>query len=98
MKLTLSVLACCALPLLAQAGEPAPAIPIDRVLQIAKDSLAQRHAEVYIQSISLQKPTMFSGNREWFVQWSRPIQGSKPGVKEIGLSVKPDGKIVHVIQ
>ncbi len=98
MKSKLLALAFCALPPLVQAAEPPPAVTIDRVLQIARDSLALRHSDAFIQSINLGKPAVFSGGQVWFVKWSHPIPGSRPEVREVGLSVAMDGKVIHIVK
>ena len=98
----LSVL-CCSVALLAPgvvlAADPAPAVPIERVVQIAKQSLAERKVDgVYIESITLERGTMFSSSRRWYVKWSAPLQGSAPEIHELGLAIKMDGTVIHVVK
>jgi hypothetical protein len=101
MKLKALVLIACLLPILGQAGEVVakPAVLVDEVLAIAKKSLAERnYNHVFIEKISLEQPSFFAKQPTWWVQWSAPVQGSKPTVKEIGLSIRMDGSVVHVVQ
>ncbi len=94
--LAVSALGFCA-PL-AQA-ETAPAFPIEKVLAIANKVLAERNEpDVFIRSIVLTKPAMFSDKQKWEVTWSRALPASKPQLREVGLSVTMEGKAARLVK
>ncbi len=85
-------------PICARAGDAAPAVSIDRALALANESLAKRHADAWIRSVTLETSGLFSKKASWIVKWSHFITGSGPKVREIGLAIKMDGSVEHLVE
>ncbi len=99
MKLLLSLLAGCLFATAAHAAADAPAVSVDQALALANKALARKGVSgVYIESIELSKPTLLSKKWSWSVRWSAPLPASRPEIKEVGLSIDMDGKVVHVVK
>ncbi len=101
MKIKALALIVCLLPVFCEAGEVSakPTIGIEEVVKIAQKTLAERgYDHVFIEKIALDRGPMFSKKQTWWVQWSAPVQGSKPTIQEIGLTIRMDGSVVHVIK
>jgi|GEM_PF-5188868 len=80
-------------------AETAPVYSLDKALTLARKVLAERNEpDVFIRSIALEKPAMFSDKQKWVVTWSRALPASQPRLREIGLSIDMDGRAVRVVK
>lgn len=80
-------------------ADRAPEVPIQEALNLAQKVLAERkESGVYVESIVLSRPSIFSSKRHWFVTWSRPLTAQTPNTREVGLSITMDGKAVRVVK
>jgi hypothetical protein len=77
-------------------ADDAPRIDALRVAKMAADYLATCGKDApYIVSIVLEKDALLRGKTSWVVRWSRPIP--LEGDKEIGMRVRPDGSVTHIV-
>ena len=80
-------------------AEAPPVFPLEKVIVIANKALAEKgEKDVFIRSIELTKPAVFSDKQNWVVTWSRDLPASKPRLREIGISVSMDGRAVRVVK
>ncbi|HEV7403191.1 MAG TPA: hypothetical protein VGO11_09705 [Chthoniobacteraceae bacterium] len=97
LALALGLLAFFSLRVPAQAG---PAISAKRALELAEEALAAKNAgdNVFIQSVALQRTSLVSGKPVWTVSWSENLPASKPGSVEVGVEIRMDGSVVHLVK
>ena len=78
-------------------AENAPAFDALRVAKIATDYLTTHgKGAPHIVSIALESDALMGGKVSWIVRFSRPLLAD--GNKEIGMRVKPDGTVSHLIE
>lgn len=74
----------------------APRVDALRVAKLATEYLAtQGRNAPHIVSIALEKDALFRGKTSWIVRWSGPVVVD--GNKEVGMRVKLDGSVSHLI-
>lgn len=95
LRLLAATLALCAVTGTAVAAEKAPALPIEKALQLAQDYLKRNNAKPAIVALSLEKSALLGGKVRWYAKWSAPVQ--RDGKSEIGLEISMDGTLTRVV-
>ena len=90
------LLAALAFTSLASAADPAPAIPIDRAVQLATAHLTERGlvGQHYIASLTLEDSSVMGGKRYWLARWMPSIKVD--GKYESGLKIEMDGSLARL--
>ena len=94
--MVLALLATIAIPLAALA---APAVGIDQAVALAQQSLRERGLadRVHIVSATLERDSMMSAKKHWFVRWSESIPRAERK-REVGVEVGMDGSVVILVK
>jgi len=88
----------CLLPVVAPAADSAPALPIEKAVELANQALADKGAKgVYIQSVALERTSIIGGKIAWVVRWSATVPGLKSGEREWGLRIAMNGNVLHMV-
>ena len=74
-----------------------PSLDAARATRIASDYLATLGSRApYITTVTLESTALLNGAQSWVIRWSEPIvEGSQ---KEIGVRVKMDGTMAHMVE
>jgi hypothetical protein len=77
----------------------APAVGIDKAVELAQQSLRERGFadRVYIVSATLERDSVMSAKRHWFVRWSESLPRAERK-REIGVEVGMDGSVVILVK
>jgi hypothetical protein len=75
----------------------APKLDAARATRLATDYLATLGPGApHIVSVTLEKSALLNGSLSWMIHWSAPVNDN--GNREIGVRVKMDGTIAHVVE
>ena len=75
----------------------APKLDAARATRIATDYLATLGANApHIVSVQLEKSALLNGSLSWVIHWSEPVMDN--GNREIGVRVKMDGTMAHMVE
>jgi len=82
------------------ADDAAPAISAHQALDAAEKNMNERGLgkELYIESVTLKKDSMFNSENYWFVKWSHPIPATNPDKIEVGIKVRMDGRTTRLVK
>ena len=77
-----------------------PAISAGQAFDAAEKSINDRGLgkEIYIESVTLTRTTMFGGENFWFVKYSHPIAAEGPNQHEVGIQVRMDGSVARMVK
>lgn len=81
-------------------ADDAPPVTAKQAVDLADQSLTDRglRSTIYIESVSIQRVSMFSGKNYWFVKWSHPIPAINPKNREVGMKVNMDGTCARLVK
>lgn len=81
-------------------ADDAPPVSAKQAVDLAEKTIAERGLgkTLYIESVTIQRLSMFSGKSYWFVKWSRTIPAINPKNREVGLKVNMDGSYVRLVK
>ena len=75
----------------------APKVDAARAARLATDYLATLGTGApHIVSVTLEKSALVNGSLSWIVRWSAPVNDG--GNREIGVRVKMDGTLAHLVE
>ncbi len=87
-----AILACVSASAFAQA----PKVDAVKAARLATDYLATLGASApHIVSVTLEQSALLSGSQSWVIRWSAPVMDN--GNREIGVRVKMDGSLAHLV-
>ena len=87
-----AILACASASAFAQA----PKVDAVKAARLATDYLATLGANApHIVSVTLEQSALLSGSQSWVIRWSTPVMDN--GNREIGVRVKMDGSVAHLV-
>lgn len=82
---------------LGAAGAQAPKLDAARATRLATDYLATLGPSApHIVSVTLEKSALVNGSLSWVIRWSEPVNDG--GKREIGVRVKMDGTLAHLVE
>ena len=78
------------------ASAEAPKLDAARATRLATDYLATLGGNApHIVSVQLEKSALLNGSLSWIIHWSEPVNDN--GNREIGVRVKMDGTMAHLV-
>lgn len=81
-------------------ADDAPPISAKQAVDLAEKTIAERGlgGTIYIESVTLERVSMFNVKTYWFVKWSHSIPAMNPKNREVGLKVNMDGSYVRLVK
>lgn len=79
---------------------PKPAISARQALDAAENYIKERglQGDIYVESVTLTRSSMFGGETYWFVKWSHPLVASDPAKREVGIKMRMDGSVTRLVK
>ena len=81
-------------------AEDKPTLSILEAVNLAEKakSLRENGDTVFIESLALQRTSVFNGKVVWIAKWSGKLPANDPRNREVGVEISMDGHVKHIVK
>ena len=86
--------------LAARTSIAAPEVSFRQAAEIAENAKADRAGgdAVFVQSLALERGSLFGGKTVWIAKWSAALPANDPGNSEVGIEIAMDGSVKRIVK